>query len=270
MWLVSLAAEPTRGCLEAGTRAVRGRELAALPGSGVWASWARGFGSSAGWRARSVAGCCRSPRGGGHRRSPGGERRRRSPRCEGHRGTRRSEVHCRAPRSESRRRHGRFELHRLTRRSERHRVEGYRSGPQACAAPYSPRPEAAPYPVGTAPVRQVSGNRPRHGRPESTVASASARAPGSAPAPESTVAWGGFLCALCAAGVCGAGWGTRSDRGGAAARPVQAFRHSGERGQIPPGHARARVTPLERLRVGRVAWLGRRSWGPLWRSGPGR
>lgn len=56
---------------------------------------------------------------------------------------------------------------------------------------------------------------------------------------ESAVAWEGFLCALCASIEFGAGaGGLRRGRGSAASRPVQPFRHSGERRGRPPSHAR--------------------------------
>lgn len=103
---------------------------------------------------------------------------------------------------------------------------GDRSGSWVRADPQRPRPGTTPRPAwGTGLTHQPASARGRPGRAESAVA------------------WGGFLCARYASGGCGVGWGLRSDRGGTAARPGQAFRHSGERGGTPPGHACDGVTP---------------------------
>jgi hypothetical protein len=60
---------------------------------------------------------------------------------------------------------------------------------------------------------------------------------------ESADACDDFFCSLYASGMVGAGGKLRQGRCGAAARPVQAFRHSGELGGAPPGHARRPRAP---------------------------
>lgn len=93
--------------------------------------------------------------------------------------------------------------------------------------------QARPGPLGAVP-------RPRAGRPLIRGALGAHLVGGGRRRPaESAVAWEGFLCARCAKiGFCPGPGGLRRSTGSAASRPVQPFRHSGERRERPPGHAR--------------------------------